>query len=159
MSSAVVNQGNAPEPAADGSAAQQQQPQDDKENKKKDKKKDKKGAAGIVLGKGCAVLRTHLERAVAASAAATAGNDSCVGQSQTLLLLAEGQLAAGDAVLSGAVGVAAVEGVISVHQAAALKLSEDLKVVVEANQARRKPKVGRLICHIVLFETVAVRDQ
>jgi hypothetical protein len=31
--------------------------------------------------------------------------------------------------------------VIIAHEASAVKLLEDLKVVVEANQARRKPKV------------------
>lgn len=56
--------------AADGAAAPAEQ-QDDKENKKKDKKKDRK-AAGPSLGKGSAVVRAHLEKAVAAAAGGTA---------------------------------------------------------------------------------------
>eukprot|EP00878_Enallax_costatus_P014599 GHUV01015273.1.p1 GENE.GHUV01015273.1~~GHUV01015273.1.p1 ORF type:complete len:810 (+),score=288.70 GHUV01015273.1:998-3427(+) len=138
-------EGNSPEPAADGTAADQQhqQQQDgDKENKpKKDKKKDKKGSSGIVLGKGCTVVRTHLEKAVAAAAASN--SSSSLGPSETLLITPDGQLAAADVILLEPVGIAAVEGVITAHESASVKLLEDLKVVVEANQARRKPKVAK----------------
>lgn len=55
--------------------------------------------------------------------------------------VADGQLAATADVL-GARGVQAVEAVITAHEAGAVKLLEDLKLVLEANQARRKPKVS-----------------
>jgi hypothetical protein len=54
----------------------------------------------------------------------------------------DGSLAAAAAVLGGSAGLEAVTTVITAHEASAVKLLEDLKVVVEANQARRKPKVG-----------------
>jgi hypothetical protein len=98
--------------------------------KKKDKKKDKKGAGGLLLGKGSGIVRTHLEKALAAAAAAGA-----------TLEVVDGQLAAAGVLLEGTAGVDAVEGVITSHEAAAVKMLEDVKVVVEANQARRKPKV------------------
>jgi hypothetical protein len=54
----------------------------------------------------------------------------------------EGQLEGAAVVLGSSTGVAAVEGVVTSHESAAVKMLEDVRVVVEANQARRKPKVG-----------------
>jgi hypothetical protein len=120
----------APEtPAADPAAAAAA----DEGGKKKDKKKDKKGGGGLVLGKGSAIVRTHLEKALAAAAAAAAAGAT--------LEVTDGQLAAAGVLLEGPAGVDAVESVITSHEAAAVKMLEDVKVVVEANQARRKPKV------------------
>uniref|UniRef100_A0A383VD50 Histidine--tRNA ligase, cytoplasmic n=1 Tax=Tetradesmus obliquus TaxID=3088 RepID=A0A383VD50_TETOB len=127
-------EGPAAEPVA---ASEQQQQQDGKENKKKDKK-DKK-AAGLTLGKGTAVVRAHLEKAVA-EAAAAAG--TAAGAAGTLQVV-DGSLAAAAAVLAGGAGLAAVTAVITAHEASAVKLLEELKLVVEANQARRKPKVAK----------------
>jgi hypothetical protein len=59
------------------------------------------------------------------------------------LQVADGALVAAGAVLGGSAGLAAVSAVITAHEASAVKLLEDLKVVVEANQARRKPKVRK----------------
>jgi hypothetical protein len=109
---------------------------DGKPGKQKDKKKDKKGPAGAAaLGKGCQVVRLHLEHA--AAAAAGAGSASA----DFLAVTPEGHLADVDVLLGSDTGVEALEAVITAHEAAAVKLQEDLKVVVEANQARRKPKV------------------
>lgn len=117
----------APEAAAPGA--------DQEDGKKKDKKKDKKGAAGMVLGKGTAIVRAHLEKALAVVAAPAAA--AAFGT----LGVVEGQLEDAAVLLEGAAGVDAVEGVVTSHEAAAVKMLEDVKVVVEANQARRKPKV------------------
>jgi len=109
-----------------------------KQAKQKDKKKDKKGAAGAAaLGKGCKVVRLHLEHAAAAAAVAAAESASA----DFLAVTPDGHLADANALLGSNAGVEAVEAVITAHEAAAVKLQEDLKVVVEANQARRKPKV------------------
>jgi hypothetical protein len=110
--------------------------------KKKDKKKDKKGAAGLVLGKGTAIVRTHLEKALAAAAAAAAGGAAgSTAAAGSTLGVTEGQLEGAAVLLGGGSGVEAVEGVITSHESAAVKMLEDVRVVVEANQARRKPKV------------------
>lgn len=77
-------------------------------------------------------MRTHLEKALAATA----------GAAGSTLGVAEGQLEGSAVLLGGPGGADAVEGVITSHEAAAVKMLEDVKVVVEANQARRKPKVG-----------------
>ncbi|KAF8060498.1 histidine--tRNA ligase [Scenedesmus sp. PABB004] len=132
-------EGPAPEPApaADAAAGEQQQQQDGQQKGKGDKKKDKK-AQGLGLGRGTAVVRAHLERAVAAAAAAGAA----VGPSGTLQVL-DGQLGGADAVLGSAAGLDAAAGVLSAHEAAAVQLADDLRAVVEANQATRKPKVAK----------------
>jgi hypothetical protein len=111
------------------------------EGKKKDKKKDKKGAGGLVLGKGTGIVRAHLERAVAAAAAPAAAAAGTLG-------VTEGQLE-GAAVVLGSTGLTAVEGVVTSHESAAVKMLEDVRVVVEANQARRKPKVSPQEAHML----------
>jgi hypothetical protein len=126
-------------PAAPAAAAAAAAPSaEQEEGKKKDKKKDKKGAVGLLLGKGSAIVRAHLEKALAAVAAPPAATAAAAGT----LGVAEGQLEAAAVLLGGPAGVEAVEGVVTSHEAAAVKMLEDVKVVVEANQARRKPKVG-----------------
>lgn len=125
-------------PAAPEAAAAAAPSADQEEGKRKDKKKDKKGAAGLLLGKGSAIVRGHLEKALAAALPAAAAAAGTLG-------VVEGQLeAAAAALLEGPAGVDAVEGVLTSHEAAAVKMLEDVKVVVEANQARRKPKVCRV---------------
>lgn len=61
------------------------------------------------------------------------------------LQVVDGSLAAAAAVLGGGAGLAAVTAVITAHEASAVKLLEELKLVVEANQARRKPKVRHFV--------------
>lgn len=90
----------------------------------------------MALGKGTAIVRRHLEAAAAAAAALTGG--AAVG---SLGMTAEGQLADAGALLGGSSGVDAAEAVITAHERASVKLLEELKVVLEANQSRRKPKV------------------
>jgi hypothetical protein len=63
----------------------EQQQQDGKENKKKEKK-DKK-AAGLTLGKGTGVVRSHLEKAVAEAAAAAGTAAGAAGTLQVRTLL------------------------------------------------------------------------
>jgi len=97
----------------------------------------------LVLGKGTAIVRAHLEKALAATAATP------TAAAAATLPVADGQLEAGEVLLQGSAGVDAVEGVITSHEAAAVKMLEDVKVVVEANQARRKPKVCVLLDNVV----------
>jgi hypothetical protein len=61
-------------------------------------------------------------------------------------------------VLAGSAGLDAVSAVITAHEASAVKLLEELKVVVEANQARRKPKVmpTLLVCELFLRASLVV---
>jgi hypothetical protein len=91
-----------------------------------------------VLGKGTAIVRAHLEKALAAAAGGAAGSTAAAGST---LGVTDGQLEGTAVLLGGGSGVEAVEGVITSHESAAVKMLEDVRVVVEANQARRKPKV------------------
>eukprot|EP00887_Chlorella_sp_A99_P006734 scaffold3.g6734.t1 len=108
-------------------------------SKKKDKKKDK-GPQGMVLGRGSALLRAYLE-AAAAGAPGAGGSDG-----------ADGELAAGFLRLSlGEAGGAPQLGAALAGVAAALdplgqRLPQQLAAlrgVIEANQARRKPKIAK----------------
>jgi hypothetical protein len=76
---------------------------------------------------------------------------SLAALSTLVLQVADGALVAASAVPGGSAGLDAVSAVITAHEASAVKLLEDLKVVVEANQARRKPKVQSLGCHRTLY--------
>jgi hypothetical protein len=96
--------------------------------KAKDKKKDKRGG-GMVLGKGTAIVRAFVE-ATAAAAAGEAGGSFL-------------PVAADGSGLQAELGLAfeVVASVLVPQGAAVASLLSDVRVVVEANQARRKPKV------------------
>mgnify|MGYP001810858549 CR=1 FL=1 len=99
--------------------------------KKKDKKKDKGAAAGVLLGKGTAQLRSYLEHAAAGGDPSASGDaaDGDLAASLRCLSLEGG----GAAVQAGLAGVAAAldpEGHAVAQQLAALR------AIIEANQVR-----------------------
>ncbi len=113
---------------------------------KKDKKKDKKGGAGVALGKGSAIVRSYVESAAAAGAAAGSGAFLQPSADKSSI---EGDLAA---------AVAAVAAAVAPQCAAVGRLLDDVKAVVEANQARRKPKVPKG-ARDFLPEQMSIREQ
>ncbi|KXZ42548.1 hypothetical protein GPECTOR_136g631 [Gonium pectorale] len=95
----------------------------------KDKKKDRKGGAGgVVLGKGTALLRAHVEHAASEMAGLTEAY---------LPTPISGAVAALPSAWCGACRALAPLG----DQSASFLA--DLRRVVEANQARRKPKIPK----------------
>lgn len=100
-----------------------------------------------MLGKGTGIVRSHLEKAMAAAGPAAVAAVGTLGVVPAAAAGGEGQqpqqqqLEAAAVLLEGPAGVDAVQGVVTSHEAAAVKMLEDVQVVVEANQARRKPKV------------------
>ncbi|KAL4421027.1 hypothetical protein ABPG77_007502 [Micractinium sp. CCAP 211/92] len=102
--------------------------------KKKDKKKDKGGPQGMQLGKGAAQLRAYVENA-AAGGSLTASGDDVGGALRTL------SLDGGDADLAAQLARAAA-ALDPLGHALAQQLAA-LRAVIEANQARRKPKIAK----------------
>ena len=91
--------------------------------------------AGLVLGKGTALVRAQLE--AAAAAAAAAGSSSGAASAELQLPGGEGSA------LDLAAAWAGVRALLAPLQAPLGKLLEEVRAVVEANQARRKPKVAK----------------
>jgi hypothetical protein len=102
--------------------------------KGKDKKKDKRGG-GMLLGKGTAIVRAFVEATAAAAADGAGGSFMPVAADGSGLQVELG--AAFDAVASA----------LAPQGATVASLLSDVRVVVEANQARRKPKVGGWLGH------------
>jgi hypothetical protein len=112
---------------------------------KKDKKKDKKGGAGVALGKGSAIVRSYVESAAAGAAAGSTAFLQPAADKSSI----EGDLAA---------AFAAVAAAVAPQSAAVARLLADVKAVVEANQARRKPKVPKG-ARDFLPEQMSIREQ
>ncbi|GIL94796.1 hypothetical protein Vretimale_943 [Volvox reticuliferus] len=99
-----------------------------------DKKKDRKAsAAGVVLGKGTALLRSYVEKAAAASSPSPS-------------------LSSLSAAWSGA------RTALQPLGSGAAKFLDELRAVVEANQARRKPKIPKGTRDF-LPEQMAIREK
>uniref|UniRef100_A0A7S3QSI3 Histidine--tRNA ligase, cytoplasmic n=1 Tax=Dunaliella tertiolecta TaxID=3047 RepID=A0A7S3QSI3_DUNTE len=99
-----------------------------------DKKKDKKGAGGVVLGKGTALVRAFVE-------GAAAGGPGSVLPVTPAEPPAVASLAAD---CLGPQSLAAVTAALDpLHSAVLDQMMVELRSCVEANQARRKPKVAK----------------
>ncbi|PRW59901.1 histidyl-tRNA synthetase isoform B [Chlorella sorokiniana] len=103
--------------------------------KKKDKKKDKGGPAGMLLGKGTALLRDYVENVAAGGSGATAEEDVLEHRLQRLSL-ADGSADLAAALPAVAAALDPLGHQWQLHLAA-------LRGVIEANQARRKPKIAK----------------
>ncbi|KAF5833236.1 hypothetical protein DUNSADRAFT_10518 [Dunaliella salina] len=99
-----------------------------------DKKKDKKGAGGVVLGKGTALVRAFVEGAAA-------------GGPGSVLPVTPAEPPAAASLAAGCLGPQALAAVTAaldpLHSAALDQVMVELRSCVEANQARRKPKVAK----------------
>ncbi|KAG2423232.1 hypothetical protein HXX76_015488 [Chlamydomonas incerta] len=114
-------------------------------------KKDRKGAgAGVVLGKGTALLRAYVERAAAGMAGAKDG--VLVVPPLTPPAAAAAAPSSLPAAWCGACQALQPAG------GALAKFLEELRGVVEANQARRKPKVPKG-ARDFLPEQMAIRER
>ncbi|GLC65359.1 hypothetical protein PLESTF_000284700 [Pleodorina starrii] len=150
------------EPAAAAAAAAGPAPGGGKGGDKKggDKKKDRKaGGGGVVLGKGTALLRSYVESAAAAAAGASGG---FLVVPPVAAPAADGPTADGAAAASSASPLpAAWCGACAALQPlgfGAAKFMDELRAVVEANQARRKPKIPKGTRDF-LPEQMAIREK
>ncbi|KAG2427701.1 hypothetical protein HYH02_014533 [Chlamydomonas schloesseri] len=129
-------------------------------------KKDRKGGAGggVVLGKGTALLRAYVERAAVAMAHGGGGKADGVLVVPPLTPPAAG---AADGAAPAAVAAVAASlpaawcgacQALQPHGPGLAKFLEELRGVVEANQARRKPKVPKG-ARDFLPEQMAIRER
>ncbi|GLI60938.1 hypothetical protein VaNZ11_003175, partial [Volvox africanus] len=117
------------------------------------KKKDRKAsAAGAVLGKGTALLRSYVEKAAATAAGAPGG---------VLVVAPVAPAAAADGIATLASLSEAWSGARTALKplgSGAVKFLDELRAVVEANQARRKPKIPKGTRDF-LPEQMAIRER
>jgi histidyl-tRNA synthetase len=116
------------------------------DGKKKKKEKEKRGGggggSGLTLGKGTALLRASLEHTAAASVCAAAGPAAAGGGLEACLLSLSLQDGTSVSLQLQAAGQAIADHLQPVGAALGQTLAA-LAAVVEANAARRKPKIAK----------------